>query len=172
MTQPAAVLIPQIARTLGQFLVWIDKAEAYAETRGFPADVLLTARLQPDMFPLVRQLGSACDTAKLSVSRLTGKAAPKHSDDQVTFAEVRARVTDVLAWLEAAKDEAYAGADDARVSFPWYPGKELTGPDYMLQFALPNFYFHASMAYAILRHNGVPLGKSDFMGALPWSDVA
>lgn len=170
MSHPATVLVPQIALTLRQVLTWIDKTGAYAEQRGFDADVLLTCRLAPDMFPLVRQLGSACDTAKLTVSRLTGSTAPKHADDQTTWDEVRARVVDVLAWLDAAKDETYDQAGEARVRFGWYPGKSLGGDDYLLQFALPNFYFHVSMAYAILRHNGVPLGKADMLGALPFVD--
>lgn len=165
---PASYLVPQFARSLAQVLVWIDKTEAYAASRKFKADVLLTDRLQPDMFPLVRQIGSACDAAKLCVVRLTGVSAPSHADNETTFAEVRARVESVVAWLEAHSEISFEGADEARVRFPWYPGHSIAGAPYLKQFALPNFYFHLSMAYAILRKNGVPLGKADFLGDLPF----
>lgn len=170
MSHPANELIPQLARTVAQFLVWIDKTEAYAAQRGFDANVLLSQRLAPDMFPLVRQIDSACDAAKLVVTRLTGKPAPKHADNEATWGELRARVQDVLGWLADAEGETWATADEAWIRFPWLPGKKLAGRPYLLQFAVPNFYFHASMTYALLRHAGVPLGKADFLGGLPFID--
>ncbi|MCB9683000.1 MAG: DUF1993 domain-containing protein [Alphaproteobacteria bacterium] len=166
MSHPATLLVPQLAFSLRQLLVWADKAEAYAATRGFDANVLLGTRLSPDMFPLVRQVGSACDTAKLCVSRLTATQAPVHADDQKTWEDVRVRVHDVVSWIESHRDETYPTASDVLVRFGWYPGHALPGDTYLLQFAVPNFYFHLSMVYALLRHGGVPLGKADFLGPI------
>ncbi len=170
MSAPTTIeILSQIHRNLAQVLVWIDKTSAYAEATQFDPDTLLTARLYPNMFPLTRQLGAACDTAKLAVSRLSGVDAPKHADDQATWGEVRERVQSVLDWMQGVMAEAtFEGAADQRIRFPWYPGHSLIGDAYLKQFAMPNFYFHASMTYAILRHNGVPLGKLDFLGHLPF----
>lgn len=168
MSHPATILIPQLTRTLRQTLTWIDKAEIYASERGFNADNLLPARLYPDMLPLVAQLGVACDNIKLGVSRLTGLEAPKHADDNKTWADVRARIVSVLEWLDAQADQTYDGADDRQARFYWNPGFHLQGDAYLLQFLLPNAHFHLCMAYALLRHQGVPLGKADYLGPLPW----
>lgn len=171
MQDTASTLIAHMAVQLGQLSRWLDKAAAFAATKKFDADTLLGARLAPDQFPLLRQIGSACDTAKNSVARLTGKTAPTHPDDQKTLAECQARIKDVIAFVGTVSPADYAKAAEARIMFPWMPGKFLAGADYLVQFAIPNFHFHLSHAYAILRHNGVELGKGDFLGNLNWHDA-
>lgn len=166
-----ATLITHMATQLGQLALWLDKAAAHAAAKKFDADTLLTARLAPDQFPLVRQIGSACDTAKLAGARLSGKTAPVHADDQKTLADCKARLTEVVAWLRELAPADFAKAADVKVVFPWMPGKYLTGADYAVQFAIPNFHFHLTHAYAILRHNGVELGKADFLGPIPFRDL-
>lgn len=164
-------VVQQCIRTLRQMDHWIDKARAHAQHRKFDANVLLQVRLAPDMFPLVRQYGSACDNAKLLGARLTGRQAPVHPDNQTTWEDVRARVRDVIAWLEALRVEDFAEAHAVKATFPWVPGKFLAAEPYLVQYAIPNFHFHATTAYALLRHNGVEVGKADFLGMLPFQDA-
>ncbi|MEZ4399391.1 MAG: DUF1993 domain-containing protein [Kofleriaceae bacterium] len=160
-----------MATQLAQVAHWLDKAEAHAAAKKFDVNTLLTARLAPDQFPLVRQIGSACDTAKLAVPRLTGKAAPVHADDQVTVAECRTRIAEVVAFMGTVTAADFGCAAEAKITFPWMPGKYLTGTDYVVAFAMPNLNFHLAHAYAILRHNGVELGKADFLGPVPFRDA-
>jgi hypothetical protein len=164
-------MVVQCTRTLRQMDHWIDKARAHAQHRRFDANLLLQCRLAPDMFPLVRQYGSACDNAKLLGARLTGRQAPVHADNQASWDEVRVRIHDVVGWLDALRVEDFAQAASVKATFPWVPGKYLAAEAYLFQYALPNFHFHATTAYAILRHNGVEVGKADFLGALPFQDV-
>jgi hypothetical protein len=160
------VLQRQMAKQLRQLLTWIDKAEAHAKAKGFDPEVYLTLRLAPDQFAFVRQVQSACDTAKLSTSRVTGKDAPVHADDERTLAELRARVGSVLVYLDGITPDNYAGAADRVIKNPRWNGQFMRGADYFVEHALPNFYFHLTHAYAILRHAGVDVGKLDYLGAL------
>ncbi|MEQ1565025.1 MAG: DUF1993 domain-containing protein [Myxococcota bacterium] len=166
-----ATIVGQLRRTLEGMDGWIDKVHAHATAKRYDADLLLQVRLAPDMFPLVRQYGSACDSAKLCAARLSGRPVPSHADDQKTWADVRHRVRDVVTILGGFGDADFANAAATKVVFPWNPGKGIQGREYLLQYVIPNFHFHASMAYAILRHNGVELGKADFLGPLPFHDV-
>jgi hypothetical protein len=165
------LIVPQLAKTLQNMEGWIDKTLEHAKTKKFEANDLLTARLAPDQLPLVFQLQSSCDNAKLIASRLSGKEAPKHPDTEKTWDEIRARIRSVRAYLGTFKPSDFDGAETRFVSFPWLPGKVLTGPDYAREFALQNFYFHVTTAYSILRHNGVDLGKTDYIGPLPFKDA-
>jgi hypothetical protein len=158
--------IPQFKVTLGQIEKWLDAAVAYAATRPFEPNTLLSARLAPDQYPLVRQIQSACDTAKFTPARLTGKEAPKHPDTEATIDELRTRIRAVLEYLDGFKPAEFAGAETRKVELPWLQGKHVLGADYVSQLQLPNFYFHATLAYEILRHNGVPVGKTDFIGQI------
>lgn len=171
MNVAAATLITQMTVQLENLGRWLDKARAFAEQKKFDPDTLLTARLAPDQFPLVRQIGAACDSVKLATTRLTGQTGPVHADDQTTIAQCQARIRDVLDFVRSVPAEAYAGAADAKVVFPWMPGKFLTGADYVVQFLIPNFHFHLTHAYALLRHNGVELGKADFLAGLAFQDA-
>ncbi len=156
--------IPQFKNTLTQIEKWLDAAVAYAETKKFDANTLLTARLAPDQYPLVRQIQSVCDTAKFTPARLTGKDAPKHPDTEQTIDELRTRIRAVLEYLGGYSPAEFVGGETRKVELPFLKGKHVLGADYVSQMQLPNFYFHAAVAYSILRHNGVALGKTDFLG--------
>ncbi len=144
----------------------LTKAAAHAEARKIDPSVLINARLSPDMFALARQVQVATDHAKGSLARLAGVEVPSYPDTETTFAELQARIARTLDYVKSFKPEQIDGTEArdivltfGTVSLPF------TGQAYLIQFALPNFYFHISMAYAILRHNGVEIGKRDFMGA-------
>ncbi len=162
--------VPQLTKMLLNLDKWLKTAETYAEQRKFPVDNLIQARLAPDQYPLVRQVQSACDNVKFIAGRLTAKDWPAHADTETTFEQLHARVAAVVTYLEVFKAEDFAGADERKISLPFTPGKWMTGVEYLTHFALPNFYFHISLAYEILRHNGVPLGKMDFIGSVPLRD--
>lgn len=164
--------VPQLLKMLSNMERWIDKAEAHAQAKGYDADTLLQARLAPDMFPLVRQFQSAADTAKFIGARLSNQPAPRHPDTETTFTELRSRLQQTRAFLAEIREADFVGAKNALVHLSYLPqDKRLTGPSYLNESALPNFYFHASMAYALLRHNGVDVGKHDYMGELPLVDA-
>ena len=163
-------VIPQYAKMLHHLEGWLDKAEAFAKTKKFEVDTLVHARLAPDMYSLDRQIQSACDTAKFSAAYLTGKQAPAHPDTENTIAELRARIRSCLAFLETITAADLDGAAERKVSPKWLQGKWVRGDQFLAQVSLPNFYFHVTMAYAILRHNGVEVGKSDFIGNIPTRD--
>ena len=162
--------VPQFLKTLRNLDGWLDAATTHATQKKFEPDVLLQQRLAPDQYALVRQVQSACDSAKFAAARLTGKEAPSHPDTETTMVELRKRIVDVAGWLEGFRPADFEGADERRVSLPWMQGKWTAGADYLVQFAIPNFYFHVITAYAILRHNGVDLGKRAFIGGLPMND--
>jgi hypothetical protein len=145
----------------------MDKAEEYAKARSFEVDVLARARLAPDQYPFTQQVQSACDQAKYAAAYLGGKPPPSHPDTEQTFAELRQRIQKCLSFLETVSAKDFAGAEERKVSPPWLGGRWLRGDDYLVHVALPNFFFHATMAYAILRHNGVALGKMDYIGSMP-----
>jgi len=150
---------------------WLDTAKKHASDKGFDANVFATSRLAPDQYPLVRQVQAACDAAKLGVARLSGKEAPKHPDTETTIDELRARIKSCAAFLDGIKEADLAGAETRKITLPWLEGKYLEGADFLLESAQPNFYFHVAHAYAILRHNGVELGKRDYIGSLTTHDA-
>ncbi len=155
------------AKTLKNLEQWLEKATEHAKAKPFDLEVLVHARLAPDQFSFVQQVQSACDQAKYAAAYLAGKPAPSHPDTERTFAELRQRIQKCVGFLETVQAKDLAGAEERKVSPPWLGGKWLRGEDYLTQLALPNFFFHATMAYAILRHNGVGLGKGDYIGSMP-----
>ena len=163
--------IPQFTKMLRNLDKWLDKAVAHAQAKSFDPQVLVQSRLAPDQYALVRQVQAACDAAKTAAARLTGEEPPKHPDTEQTLEEIRARIRTCITYLESKKPEQFAGADTRPVALPFIPGKLILGADYVHELSLPNFYFHLSMAYAILRHNGVDLGKTDFIGSLKLKDA-
>jgi hypothetical protein len=167
LTMDTAQAITQFAKMLRNLDRWLATATAYAEEKKFAPDVLAQARLAPDQYELVRQVQSACDAAKYAAGYLSGGTAPSHPDTEKTLAELRTRIRTCVAYLESVPAERYAGAAERRVSPAWLQGKWFHGRDYFTQVAVPNFYFHVVTAYAILRHNGVVLGKMDYIGDLP-----
>jgi hypothetical protein len=159
-------MFAQFSRTLTQMTAWLSAAEAYAAERKFDANILIHARLAPDQFALARQVQIACDTAKLGVARLTGKDAPSHPDTETTLSELKARIASVIGYLAEFKAADFDGAATRSITQPRWEGKTMTGNDYFFEHVVPNFYFHATHTYALLRHNGVPVGKKDYLGAL------
>jgi hypothetical protein len=143
----------------------LTKAEADAAARKIDLDVFVNGRLAPDMLPLTRQIQIMTDQAKGGASRLAGKESPKFADDEKTFADLHARIAKTLAHLKTFKPADFEGAEtrDIELKFP-NATFNFKGKDYLLNFVIPNFYFHYTTAYAILRHNGVPIGKGDFLG--------
>lgn len=159
--------VPQLQKTLRNLDAWLGVAEKHAAAKKFPVENLLTARLAPDQFTLTRQIQTVCDNAKMMPGRLTGKEWPKHEDTETTFEQLHARIAAVQTYLATFKPEDFEGADDRHITLPWTEGKWMTGTDYVVQFAMPNFYFHTVIAYEILRHNGVEVGKRDYIGSMP-----
>lgn len=153
-------------KELGQLDKWLDQTKTYAQSKSFDPNVLVTFRLAPDQFPFSRQVQSACDTPKLAAARLSGKEPMKNEDSEKTIDELQARVRATIAHLETYSEKDFAGAGTKTITNPRWEGKTMTGHDYFFEHALPNFFFHLTHAYAILRHNGVPLGKRDYLGTL------
>lgn len=143
----------------------LDKTRANAEARKFDTAVLMSYRLAPDMLPFTRQVLIACDAAKLCVARISGVDAPKFEDTETTLDELQQRIQKTIDYLETVKPEQLDGTEDKDITFPAGPGKTRTmkGEAYLKHWATPNMYFHVTTAYAILRHNGVDLGKVDFL---------
>lgn len=162
--------VPQYAKMLKNLQRWLEKAVESAGQRGFEPEVLLTARLAPDQFPLLKQIQTVCDGAKLACARIAAKQAPVHPDTEQTLAEIRARLDSCISYLETFTPRDFEGAESRLINLPFLPGKVMAAQDYLVEFALPNFYFHLNHAYAILRHNGVQLGKIDYIGALNLRD--
>ncbi len=162
--------VPIFTKLLKQMDRWLDKAVEYAATKKFDPETLLQARLAPDQYPLIRQIQAACDQAKFTVAKLTGKEPPSHPDTEKTIADARARLQTLADYLATFTREDFGGAEERRVSHQWMGGRGMRGGDYLDQYALVNFHFHYTTAYAILRHNGVPLGKPDAIGSLTLID--
>jgi hypothetical protein len=160
--------VPVFTKLLSNVGKWLDKAAAHADTRKFDVDVLASARLAPDQYPFVRQIQSACDLAKYTVAKLTGKEPPAHPDTEKTMAEVRQRILSVVDYLATFKREDFSGAEERPCSHAWMGGKSMRGDDYLNHLSLPNFHFHLTTAYDILRHNGVDVGKMDYLVDLPF----
>lgn len=155
----------QMKKMLGQLDTWLDAAEAHAKAKLFDPAVYLSLRLSPDQFGFAKQVQTACDTAKLAASRLTGKDAPSHADTEATVAELQTRVRSTIAYLDGISEADYAAAATRIITTPRWEGKVMTGADYFMEHAVPNFFFHLTHAYALLRHAGVSVGKRDFLGA-------
>jgi len=146
----------------------LDKAAAFAAAKKVDPAVLLGWRLAPDMFALARQVQVACDHAKNGGGRLAGAEPPKFEDNEASLDQLKARIAKTVAYLKALDTKAIDASADREVSFPLGQGKgQMKGGDYLNHFVLPNFYFHLTAAYAIVRHCGVELGKRDFLGAIP-----
>ncbi|MBX3200904.1 MAG: DUF1993 domain-containing protein [Labilithrix sp.] len=161
----------QMKKMLGQLDTWLEKAAAHAKAKSFDPDVFVTLRLAPDQFAFARQIQLTCDTAKLSASRLTGKEAPAQPDTEKTLDELRARVRATIAYLDGFSEQDFAEASTRSVTQPRWEGKTMTGADYFREHAQPNFFFHLAHVYALLRHNGVAVGKRDYLGPLTFQSA-
>jgi len=159
---------PQFVKTLKNLIDILNKANVYAETKKFDVSVLLQARLAPDQLDFTRQVQIACDSAKLGCARVAGKSAPENADTEKTLGELKARIDSTIKFLETLTAKDFVGAEERRVTTPRWEGKTLSGMEYIVHHTIPNFYFHMTTAYAILRHNGVEIGKSDYLGPIPF----
>jgi uncharacterized protein len=160
--------VPQFKKMLHNLNYLLEKGAKQAEVKKFEPEVLLNSRLAPDQFNLIRQIQIACDSAKLGVARLTGKDAPVHEDNEKTLPELKQRIESVIGFLNSINVQDFKGAEDRHISQPRWEGKYLLGKDFVVQHLLPNVYFHITTAYAILRHNGVDVGKKDYLGEMPY----
>jgi uncharacterized protein len=159
--------IPMMTRGLTNLTAILDKAAAHAAAKKFDPVVLAQARLFPDMYPLARQVQIACDTAKGAAARLAGIEVPKHEDTETTLAELKARIAKTVDFLKSVTAAQLKDAESRAIEIKFPNGSwKFTGIGYLNDFVLPNFYFHVSMAYALLRKNGVDIGKEDFLGAI------
>jgi len=161
--------IPVFEISLNALSALLDKAEAYAEAKSFDPTVLLNARLFPNMFALTRQVQSACDAAKNGGARLAGIDPPTYEDNEKTIAELKVRIAKTVAFVKSLDTKSIDESADREITFPLGPSIKghMRGVDYLNHFVLPNFYFHVTTAYDILRHCGVEIGKRDFIGAIP-----
>ena len=164
--------ISQLTQNLKAVEICLDKAEEFAAQKKLDIDVLLSGRLAPDMQPFIYQVQSASDYVKGGAAWLSGQKPPNYEDNERTVADLRARIRKTIAFVESIKEAQYGNAGAEKVTMSWAPAnKVLTGEDYLLQMVVPNAYFHISMAYAILRHHGVSVGKMDFLGPINWVDA-
>jgi hypothetical protein len=161
--------VAEMKKMLSNLDLWLVAAGEHAKAKKIEPDAFVGARLAIDQYTLVKQVQAACDSAKFVAARLSGKTPPAHADEEKTFEELRARVAKVTTYLDTFTEKDFEGAETRKVALPFLPGgnKGALGTDYFVQFAQPNFYFHLVTAYSILRHNGVSLGKMEFIGGLP-----
>jgi uncharacterized protein len=164
-------IVTQYIKMLGNLSTMIDKAESFATTKKFDVKVLLNARLAPDMYPFIRQIQVACDSAKASAARLAGIEPPRHEDNEQTADELRQRIHKTIQFLQTLKPDSFRDAEKRKVAIPWMEGKYVIGEEYLNELAIPNFYFHVTAAYSILRHNGLDVGKADYIGSIKFHDL-
>ena len=159
--------VPAFVRTLGSMLVWFDKAEAHAEARKFDSANYLGLRLAPDMLPLTRQVQICSDGAKGCVARMAGIEVPKWDDTEASIDELRARIRKTIDYVQSVSAAQFEGSEGREIVLPTRAGEPLrfNGENYVRDFVLPNFYFHATVTYTLLRHAGVAIGKRDYLGA-------
>ena len=156
---------PRFANTLKNLSTILDKAQAHVDAKKFDAAAFTSYRLYPDMFPMLRQVQAACDTAKGAVARLAGVEVPKHEDTEQTFADLKTRIAKTIDFIQSVQPAQVDGSEDKEIVLKMRSGDvKFKGMQYLLGHALPNFYFHVTTAYNILRHNGVEVGKRDYIG--------
>ena len=156
--------VPVFTKMLTNAKGWLDKASAYAEAKKFDVTVLLTARLAPDMFTFTRQLQVATDGAKGGIGRLAGVDVPRYEDNELTIAELHARLDKTIAFLNTITEAQLEGTADKEIIHPSIRGdRKFKGDNYLRYYVTPNFYFHTTAAYMILRNNGLDIGKRDYL---------
>ena len=159
--------VPVFVKMFGNMLKWLDKAQAHAEARKFDANNYLGLRLAPDMLPLTRQVQIATDGAKGGVARLAGVEIPKWDDNETTLDDVRARIQKAIDYVQTFTPAQLDGTEEREILLPQRSGEPMrfTGERFLRHYVLPNFYFHTTTTYALLRQAGVDVGKRDFLGA-------
>jgi hypothetical protein len=156
----------QFTKTLTNLNAILDKAQKYADTKKFDVNILLHGRLAPDRLHLIRQVQIATDTAKFGISRLCGVEAPKWEDTESTLPDLQSRIRKAIDYIQSASSAQFVGWETRKTLNPRREGKYLPGDEYLYQYVIPNFFFHVTTAYAILRHNGVDIGKNDYLGEI------
>jgi uncharacterized protein len=168
-TEMFSKFVRQYAQALRNLQRWLDIAQAHADAKKFDIGVLLNSRLAPDQANLIYQVASACDYAKGAAALLAGQTPPQHPDTEKTIDDVRARIEKTVIYIQSKQEQDYEGAAERNISVSWSPtGTVIKGDDYLTQVSIPNVYFHLMVAYEILRHNGVNLGKMDYCGPIDW----
>jgi hypothetical protein len=158
---------PVFIRGLGVLATLLAKGQAHADAAGITHDTMLAARLAPDMLPLSRQVQIAADAAKFAIARLSGVDAPKFADTESSFAQLQERLANTVTYLKSVDAAALEGSETRSITLSAGEfNPTFTGEGYLLQFALPNFYFHITTAYDLLRHQGVQIGKLDYLGPM------
>lgn len=160
--------VPQFINTLNALKGILKKSQEFADKKKIDMSVLLQTRLIADQFPLSKQIQIACDSAKFCASRLTGVEAPTFDDKEQTIDQFYTRIDNTISYLERIRPEQFEGYEKRIAKFTFRPGLYLEGKTYLVQHAIPNFYFHVTTAYSILRANGLDIGKVDFLGNVPW----
>ncbi|MES3037640.1 MAG: DUF1993 domain-containing protein [Bdellovibrionota bacterium] len=160
--------VTQFTKMLKNLDSILGKATQYAEAKKIETEVLLNSRLAPDQLNLIRQIQIATDSAKICVAKLANKDAPVHDDKETTMPQLRARITDTITFLNSVTQKDFAGAEERKITTPRWEGKYLMGHEYLVQHSIPNVYFHITVAYEILRHNGLDIGKKDYLGPMPF----
>ncbi len=155
--------VPVFGKALRGLVACIEKTEAH----GVPESEMLTSAFAPDMFPFARQVQIASDNAKGAVARIAGIENPAFPDTETTYVGLKERIEKTLAFIESVPASAFEEQDERQVTLPYFPGKYMTAADYLRAYALPNFFFHVTTAYDLMRNKGVPLGKADYMHGLP-----
>ena len=163
--------VRQFLRSLKILDTLLEKATKHAEARKFDVNNFCSSRLAPDMLPFLAQVRIACDTAKATASNLSGKEAPKHEDNETTVPQLRERIGKCLAYLDTFTPADFERSAQIKVQLPRSPGKYLKPDEYLFGRQIPNFYFHVVTAYDILRHGGVEIGKSDYLGSLDFIEL-
>lgn len=162
--------VPQYIKMLNNLDAILAKIGPFCDAKKIEPQVLLNSRLAPDQFNFTRQVQIATDSAKVGIARVTGKEAPSHDDKETTVEQLRTRITETVKYLSTITEKDLAGIQEKRVTTPRWEGKTLSGTEYLIQHSTPNLYFHITVAYEILRHNGLDVGKKDFLGPLPFKN--
>ena len=165
------VTVPVFKKSLTALNGLLVKAQAHLTATGAAESTLLDARLAPDMFPFIKQVQIACDNAKGTSARLAGIEAPVHADEEKTIADLQARISKTVEFISSIPEGSFAEAHTRHITLPYFPGKFLTAVDFTREYGLPNFFFHLVTAYAILRKEGVTIGKGDYLGGLSMQDM-
>lgn len=159
-------IVPPMLKSLDNVDAWLDAGVAHAKAKSFDFANLLHMRLAPDQYSLIRQIMAGCDQAKATAARVAGREPPKHPDTEQTLDEIRARIQKVRDYLKSFSPADFEGAESRLVPLAFAPGATMLATDFVRQLALPNFYFHVTLTYEILRAHGVVLGKRDYIGHL------
>jgi len=164
-------MLQQFSKSLDNLSVILDKSQNFAETKKIDQSVLLNYRLAPDQLPFVKQIQICTDTAKFMSAKLSETPAPVFEDKEQTISELKDRISKTQDYIKGFEKVAFQNYATIKTTNPRIVGKYLSGNDYLIQYAIPNFFFHLSTAYSILRHMGVSLGKMDYLGTMPYKDL-